>query len=67
MDGYLNEAGSITEVVDLVLQYKDHSECAVFTVTNLGRQEMILGPTWLWEHNPEVDWETGEVNMSHCP
>ena len=28
---------------------------------------MILGLTWLREHNPEVDWETGEIKMSHCP
>jgi hypothetical protein len=50
-----NEAGSITEVVDVVLRYHDHSERAVFTVTNLGRQDIILGLTWLREHNPEVD------------
>ena len=28
---------------------------------------MILGLTWLQEHNPEVDWETGEIKMSRCP
>jgi hypothetical protein len=67
VDGSPNEAGSITEVVDLVLRYKDHSERAVFAVTNLGKQDMILGLTWLREHNPEVDWKTGEINMSHCP
>ena len=51
----------------MVLQYKDHSERAVFAVTNLGKQDMILGLTWLREHNPEVDWKTGEINMSRCP
>ncbi len=55
------------EVVDLVLRYKDHSKRAVFAVTNLGKQDMILGLTWLREHNPEVDWKTGEINMSRCP
>ena len=67
VDGSPNEAGSITEVVDLVLRYKDHSERAVFAVTNLGKQDMILGLTWLREHNPEVDWKTGEISMSRCP
>lgn len=28
---------------------------------------MILGHGWLQEHNPEVNWETGEVLMSRCP
>ncbi|KAG6863340.1 hypothetical protein C0993_011941, partial [Termitomyces sp. T159_Od127] len=28
---------------------------------------MILGFTWLQEHNPEVDWARGKVAMSRCP
>ena len=67
MDGSPNEAGSIKEVVDLVLRFKDHSERALFAVSNLGRQNLILGFTWLREHNPEVDWRTGDVKMSRCP
>jgi hypothetical protein len=55
VDGTPNEAGSIKEVVDLVLRFKDHSERVLFAVTNLGSQDVILGLTWLREHNPEVD------------
>ena len=39
-----NEASSITKVVNMVLQYRDHSEQAIFMVTSLGRQDIILGP-----------------------
>jgi hypothetical protein len=67
IDGTLNEAGSIWEVVDVVLCYKDHSKWVQFTVTGLGKQDAILGYTWLKEHNLEVDWVTKEVKMSHCP
>src|SRR3981189_2955969 len=28
---------------------------------------MILGFTWLCEHNPEINWQTKEVRMSRCP
>ncbi|KIJ37150.1 hypothetical protein M422DRAFT_178428, partial [Sphaerobolus stellatus SS14] len=28
---------------------------------------MILGFTWLKEHNPEINWQTKEVKMSRCP
>ena len=28
---------------------------------------IILGHTWLIKHNPEIDWQTGEVKMSCCP
>jgi len=27
---------------------------------------MILGYTWLKDHNPEVNWQTGEVQMNQC-
>jgi Retroviral aspartyl protease len=67
VDGTPNEAGSIREVVDLVLRYKDHTERGQFAVTGLGKQSMILGITWLRQHNPEVDWRSGEIKMTRCP
>jgi hypothetical protein len=67
VDGTRNEAGSVHEVVDVILRYKDHSERVQFAVTGLGKQDAILGYTWLKEHNPEVDWITKEVKMSRCP
>jgi hypothetical protein len=36
-------------------------------VTSLRKQDVILGLTWLREHNPEVDWKEDKVKMSHCP
>ena len=47
VDGTPNEAGSIREVVDVVLRYQDHSERVQFAVTGLGKQDVILGYTWL--------------------
>jgi len=61
VDGSPNKAGQISEVVDVVLRYKTHSERILLAVSSLGRQSMILGYTWLKDHNPEVDWQTGEV------
>jgi len=61
VDGSPNEAGQISEVVDVVLCYKTHSERTLLTVSSLRRQNMILGYTWLKDHNPEVNWQTGEV------
>ena len=66
VDGTPNTSGSISEVAELILRYNGHSERALFSVTGLGRQHMILGHTWLKEHNPEVDWQTGKVEMSRC-
>ena len=62
-----NEAGSITKAVSLILQYKNHSEWMTFCVTSLGKQKLILGHSWLWKHNLEINWTKGEVKMSRCP
>ena len=66
IDSTLNEAGSITEVVSLILHYKNHSE-RTFAVCGLCKQKLILGHSWLWKHNPEIDWVIQEVKMSRCP
>ena len=34
---------------------------------NLGKTEVILGMPWLQAHNPEINWETGEVKITRCP
>jgi len=67
VDGSPNEAGQISEVVDVVLHYKTYSERMLLAVSSLRRQSMILGYTWLKDHNPEVNWQTGEVQMNQCP
>ena len=67
VDGSPNEAGQISKVVDVVLCYKTHSERTLLTVFNLGKQSMILGYTWLKDHNLEVNWQTREVQMNWCP
>ncbi|KNZ72328.1 hypothetical protein J132_04018 [Termitomyces sp. J132] len=41
IDRMPNKAGTINSVVDLVLCYWNHVEHAIFTVTSLGRQDMI--------------------------
>jgi len=64
VDGSPNEAGQISEVVNMVLRYKTHSKRTLLAVSSLGRQSMILGYTWLKDHNLEVNWQTGEVQMN---
>jgi len=56
VDGTLNEARSIREVVDMIMTYNRHSECILLAVTRLGKQSIILGFTWLDKHNLEIDF-----------
>ncbi|KZT31415.1 hypothetical protein SISSUDRAFT_995171, partial [Sistotremastrum suecicum HHB10207 ss-3] len=49
------------------MQFKDHTERTTFAVCDLGDKPAIIGHTWLWQHNPEIDWKTGDVVFSRCP
>jgi len=46
--------------------FKEHVERVRIDVCNLGKMEVILGMPWLAAHNPEIDWEKGEVKMTQC-
>jgi len=35
-------------------------------VCDLGRTEVILEIPWLTAHNPEINWEIGEVKITRC-
>lgn len=67
VDGTLNQGGSIKEEVDVIMKFKDHTEKATFGVCDLGDKGAIIGHTWLYCHNPEINWQTGEVAFTRCP
>ena len=67
IDGTVNRGGSITEEVTLIMSHQGHKERAVFEVCDLGKTDLIIGFTWLKKHNPEINWRTGEVEMTRCP
>jgi hypothetical protein len=49
------------------MSHQGHKERTVFEVCDLGKNNLIIGYTWLQKHNPEVNWKTGEVEMTRCP
>ena len=67
MDGFPNEIRKITEAIDLVVQYKCHRSWSKFYISSVGHKVIVLGHTWLAEHNPNINWRTGEVKMTCCP
>jgi len=66
VDSSPNKAGQISKVIDILLCYKTHSERMLLAVSRLGKQSLILGYNWLKDHNPKVDWEKREVEMTRC-
>ena len=67
VDGTANAGRAITHQVEYNMFFKGYMERAKMDVCNLGKTELILGMLWLAAHNPEIDWEKGEVKMTHCP
>ena len=67
MDGLPNEIGKITEAIDLIVQYKGHKSQSKFYISSVSHKAIILGHTWLVEHNPNINWCTGEVKLTCCP
>jgi len=67
VDGTVNSGGAITHQVECNVFYKGYMERMRMDVYDLGKTEVILGMPWLAAHNPEIDWETGEVKMTRCP
>jgi len=66
VDGTSNSRGVITYQVECNVYYKGHVERMRMDVCDLGKTEVILGMLWLVVHNPEINWETGEVKMTRC-
>ena len=64
IDGSLNEAGSITHKVWLLLKVGQDEEKFDFFVTSLGPEKVILGLPWLRHRNPSIDWQKGMMKLS---
>ena len=67
VDGMVNVGGAIIHQVECNMFFKGHVERVRMDVCNLEKTEAILGMPWLAAHNPEIDWEKGEVKMMRCP
>src|SRR5258708_28301546 len=67
IDGTPNQNRSITEEVEVILQYGQHTDKACLAFANLRWQTVIIGHSWLTHHNLQVDWACQSVTMSQCP
>lgn len=52
--------------IDLALEIQGHREQATFTVTCLSGVKMILGHSWLKQHNPHINWRKGKLTLTWC-
>jgi len=66
MDGMDNNRGRIEHEIEYNMYFEGHVERIRMDVYKLERTKVILGIPWLATHNPEIDWEKGEVKMMRC-
>jgi len=66
-DGSHNSDGVITHEAELIFTIQGHTTKDWFYVTKLGGKSMIVGMTWLRDHNPLIDWKTGQLEFKRCP
>jgi len=64
MDGTVNAREAITHQVECNMFFKGYVERTRMDMCNLGKMEVILGMPWLAAHNPGIDWEKGEVEIT---
>jgi len=64
VDGTENKAGLIKHCVHLYIKYGNQQKQSKFFVTNLGKEQAILGYPWLEEFNPEINWRDGKLNRT---
>ena len=62
-----NLAGDVTHTINITVDFLGHREELCAEVTNLRKNSLILGYTWLKKHNSTIDWEQGTVKFNHCP
>lgn len=58
------KSGLITHEVPLRVVIDNHSETLVFSVTDIGDDNLILGINWLRHHNPLVDWSHSTISFN---
>ena len=63
IDGTKNISGVIRHCNWLNLKIEKQNIPTRFLVTDLGKEEIILGLPWLKEHNPQINWLEGTMNI----
>ena len=62
VDGTENKRGTIKDYVELNLEINGRKSLEQLMVTGLGKEQIILGFPWLTDHNPDINWKTGQFS-----
>jgi len=67
-DGKPSAMGPVTHMTKVPMDISSHRELGTCQVANLQNHQVILGMTWLREHNPTIDWNDKRItfNSERC-
>ncbi|ESK81689.1 hypothetical protein Moror_15853 [Moniliophthora roreri MCA 2997] len=63
INGTPNKTAWISHVVELEFRIADKEFRENFMISGIGDKDLILGLPWLCYHNPQINWETGEIKF----
>ncbi len=67
VDGTLNQDGNITHYTDLQVKTGKETHILRFLITNLGRDEVILGYPWFTAFEPKIRWKEATLEEDYQP
>ncbi len=67
MDGTHNQDGAISHFTNLQVRTGNETKTLCFLITNLGRDEVILGYPWLTAFKPVIHWKDATLDKKCQP
>ena len=64
IDDTTNKAGNVTHYVDLTVETAGRKKEMRFLVSNIGREDVILGYPWLAMFEPKFSWAHGTIDIN---
>jgi len=65
-DGTPNKVGQITKYVQAYVEIELYKIIQHLFVTNLGNKKMMIGYSYLYKHNPNINWQKGQWEFTRC-
>ena len=67
IDDTTNKVGNVTHYVDLMVETAGRRKEMHFLVSNVGREDAILGYPWLATFEPKFSWAHGTIDVKNLP
>ena len=67
IDNTTNKAGQITHYLNLAVTTGGTTKEMRFLITNIGREDVLLGYPWLATYEPRFSWKHGTIDEANLP